>query len=240
MRKILVVSSCGQSKRYSLDNCLTQEDFEDPVRLIKREKELSEWAVPAEQMYTGMSHQLTSESVDLLRRYVKLPVDWYIVSAGYGVIPENKTIVPYNTTFRNHTSTEILEWSKRLKIHSDLNNLVPKYDLVFFLLGGDYLKAIELPLESATPNQRIFIYSAVLDEKIQSLAPYCFVKSGWDEVVSWGGGMTKIRCWLFKRLAQEIVKNEDLVEQIYNNPEMIMKVIENHKRKPVPQQTTFF
>ncbi len=67
--KMLVITSCTGEKRYHPANQLVQDDFSDTERLAAREKELSEFACPAGEMYTGMQHLRLMEGVRTLREH---------------------------------------------------------------------------------------------------------------------------------------------------------------------------
>ena len=171
MIKTLVITSCTGEKLYHPENQLVQSDFSDPETLRKREEELKEYSVEAGRIYTGMQHQRLMEGVQLLRNTFGDDVlDVYVVSAGYGLISEHKKVVPYEVTFNNMNGTEINEWSRQIGIHRDLNTLVPAYDLVLFLLGDKYLKAVNLPLEAASPDQKLLFFASGTSRKSSARA----------------------------------------------------------------------
>lgn len=111
--RVLIITSCTGEKRFKPENQLTQEDFMHAARLRKREKQLPEFMVPTGEMYTGMQHIQLMEGVRTLRKALEKPViDVVIISAGYGLISEDRVIAPYEVTFNTMKGHEIDAWTK--------------------------------------------------------------------------------------------------------------------------------
>lgn len=134
--RILIITSCTGKKHHKATNQLTIEDFKDTERLRERTESLSEFSCPSGQMYTGLQHLRLMEGVDILRslppkadarglatatlsHFGKEAVDVKIISAGYGLIPEDKAIVPYSVTFNSMKNDEVYSWGNYLRIHED-------------------------------------------------------------------------------------------------------------------------
>ena len=245
--KMLVVTSCTGEKLYHPDNQLTQADFADAETLAKREMELAEFKTTAGKIYTGMQHQRLMEGIETLRSaYGKDIVDLYIVSAGYGLISEDREVVPYEVTFNTMNGNAIKEWSQHLGIHHDLGELVQKYDLVLFLLGDKYIKAVALPFEEAKADQKLVFFASGMSRKmIPSHAPYYFVEVGQEDAKSFSYGLVGLKGYLFKLLAIDAV-NEDpaLFEKAYSDPSCILGLLEKHRKVKQPdnhyEQLTLF
>lgn len=245
MLKTLVITSCTGEKIFHPDNQLVQEDFLDSERLAKREAELSEYKTPAGKMYTGMQHLRLMEGISELRKaFGDEIIDLYIVSAGYGLISEEREVVPYEVTFNTMNSAAISSWSTQLKIHKDLNELIPKYDLVFFLLGDKYLKAINLPLESPRDDQKLLLLaSGTSKKKIPSNPPYYFIEVGQEDAKSFSYGLVGLKGFLFKLLSQEMISSKGvLFEKIFNDPSLLMGTLDKYRKvvEPQPVQLSLF
>jgi len=157
--RVLVVTACTGEKRSKPDNQLMLEDFKDSARLQKRHEELAEFVCSAGQMYTGVQHLRAMEGVQLLRQSLgREAVDVVILSAGYGVIPEDKTIVPYEVTFNTMKGYELDEWAKFLGIRQAFERAIVGYDLVFMLLGENYLRSLCPPVELFLTFFQLLIY----------------------------------------------------------------------------------
>ncbi len=245
MLKTLVITSCTGEKLYHPENQLVQADFTDSELLAKREAELSEYKTPAGKIYTGMQHLRLMEGVSALRKtFGEDVVDLFIVSAGYGVISEKKEVVPYEVTFNTMNGTAITNWSTQLEIHQDLNALVAQYDLVFFLLGDKYLRAVNLPLESARDDQKLLFFASGTSKKmIPSRPPYYFVEVGQDDAKSFSYGLVGLKGFLFKLLSQEMISSDgSLFDAVYADPSQVMASLEKYRKvsEPQPVQLSLF
>lgn len=245
MPKLLVVTSCTGEKKTQPENRLIQTDFADKKILSRRERELAAFRCAAGEMYTGMQHLRLMEGIQALRkRFGEDFVDLYIVSAGYGLISENELIAPYEVTFNTMSPAAISEWSRRIGIHKDLDALIPRYDLVLFLLGDKYLRAIELPFERATAEQKLVFFASGTSKKlIPGGAPYYIAEVGREEAKSFGYGLVGLKGYLFKLLAQDAAAGESsLFEKIGKDPGCILPLLDKHRRpcEPPWDQTTLF
>src|SRR5436190_1001475 len=101
-RKIIILTSCTGDKANSPENQLVENDFRlvGTPAFIEREAELNEYVMRAEEMYTGQQHVRLMRGVNLLRDLDNYEIDLHIVSAGYGLIPGDKAIAPYECTFQ--------------------------------------------------------------------------------------------------------------------------------------------
>lgn len=230
--KICVITSCTGEKKYSPSNKLIREDFFQQETLITRSNELKEYAQKACDMYIGAQHINLMEGYNLLKLALKYnSLDLYILSAGYGVIPFDKIIVPYNVSFNDFSDKEIKDWSRFLHVHRDLNKLVNKYDLVFFLLGDKYLKACELPLELTNSSTKLIFFSSSVSKKVLPYyEPYYKIKAGLEEAKDYSYGLIGLKGYLFKLLCKEIKENENLISNFYDNPKSITTCLEKYKK----------
>ena len=231
MLRTLVITSCTGEKFVKSENQLTQEDFRDPSRLHNREKELHHSLKEAGKMYAGLQHRCLMRGIYMLRSSFKDVVfDVGIVSAGYGLVSEEKMIAPYEVTFNNMKNSEIIPWSRFLNIHNDLEELIKGYDLVFFLLGEKYLRAIELPFKNIDLSKRL-IFLASKNFKPPAMEPYSFFEVGKREAIAYGYGLVGLKGYLFKLISEEIVANGIvLIERIKEEPEVLLAVLEKYKK----------
>lgn len=245
MLKTLVITSCTGEKKHHPENQLLQQDFDNKEHLAARELELQSFSCAAGEMYTGMQHLRLMEGISNVRKTLgKEVLDLFIVSAGYGLIQEDKQIVPYEVTFNSMSSSGIKEWSQKLHIHEDLNKVIAKYDLVFMLLGDKYLRAVNMPFVSEKPDQKILVFASGTSKKlIPEGNPYYFVEVGQKDARAFSYGLVGLKGYLFKLLSQDIVAtNGQLLEKIYENPDIVMETLQKYRKKeePVPMQMTLF
>lgn len=232
MQKVLVITSCTGSKIHRPDDALTQEDFMDLQRLGEKEKNLHLYRLPAGKMYTGAQHLRLNEGVLALReKYGSDIVDVYIVSAGYGLISENYPILPYEITFNTMKKGEIVQWAQFLEINEKMEELLPCYDLVFFLLGENYIQALQLPFAQVNDKQRlVFICSNSSQRLIPQESPYFTVLLGPDDAKEFHYGIVGLKGQLFKLFAHEAVKSSNLLEEVYQHPQRFITCLEPYRQ----------
>ncbi len=228
--RILVITSCTDSKKYKPENKLQYEDFASCERLRKRTAELKNFKAPAAKMYTGRQHRPLMEGLEQLREnYGPDVVDLYIISAGYGLLKENKVIVPYDVTF-GKIKGRILELSDSLQIHNKVETLVVDYDLVFFLMGKEYVQALQLPFQVPDTVRQVFLaapsWKYVFSDHLQNIHVAC---AGVD-LVNQLDGATKhnLKGFVFKRLCEAICRDGlQVFEQIRQNPQKLIGIVLN-------------
>src|SRR5947209_7609007 len=156
--KVLVVTQCTGSKARTSERQLRPDDFLDPNRMAQKERELAALRLPAEQMYTGMQHIDVRSGLQRLRD-AGVDVTLSIVSAGYGLIPGDQEIAPYEATFQGANQRSIRERGRRLGIPQALRRAIADSEIVFVLLGKDYLTAADPPLVGRNSQRMIAITS---------------------------------------------------------------------------------
>jgi hypothetical protein len=169
--KMLVIGSCTGDKnvRYC-PGLLTQPDFDDPSLFRRREAELSAWALPARELYTGWQHRYMMNGVDAIRhRFGTSACSVKSVSAGYGLVDEEQRLAPYEATFQGQRPKWIRDRSETLGIPTAVRNAVVGFDVVLFLLGTEYLVSIHPPLSPDINQQLIFFTSNAELPSIRSL-----------------------------------------------------------------------
>jgi hypothetical protein len=158
--KVSVLTSCTGKKRCSPVNQLTQEDFRLMHNVNKfktREDSLLEYRVAAEDIYTGQQHLRLMQGIRQLRERVgPNTIDLWILSAGYGLIPGDRQIVPYECTFQGMKPAELRKWAEHLRLAGSAQKFFadPSVDLNLILLGDFYLNALCLDdsLDIAAPT----------------------------------------------------------------------------------------
>ncbi|MBE9200080.1 MULTISPECIES: DUF6884 domain-containing protein [unclassified Nodularia (in: cyanobacteria)] len=226
--RVLIITSCTGEKRFKPTNQLTLEDFKDSARLQSRSDELGEFACPATQMYTGLQHLRAIEGVELLRQSVgQQAVDLVILSAGYGLIPENKIIVPYEVTFNRMKGYEIDEWAKFLEVHQAFEQAIVGYDLVFLLLGENYLRSLRLPVATKPEQTLIFFASKTSKSHIKDLTAKTFILTLSNaEAKHYCYGLFGLKGFLLKQFAECVSIETELLQRVYEKPEVFTQSME--------------
>ena len=226
--RVLVVTSCTGEKRSKPENQLTLEDFKDSARLQKRHEELAQFGCLAGQIYTGLQHLRAMEGVELLRQSLgREAVDVMILSAGYGLIPEDKTIVPYEVTFNTMKVYEVSEWARFLEVKEAFAKAITGYDLVFVLLGENYLRSLSLPVETCSNQTFIFLASSKSANYIRDLAAKTFVLPlDNTDAKHYRYGLVGLKGFLFKRFAECVAREGILLQKVYDEPEAFIQIID--------------
>lgn len=214
---ILVISSCTELKLYHPDNLLNYQDFKDPETYNIKVQNLQKYKCCAYEMYQGKQHLFVKQGLELLRKKENnfpFPVDFSIISAGYGYINEKQLIYPYECTFNTMKSKEIKEWSDFLKITDSLNKNIQGKDLIIFLLGKKYLQAINFKSLNLVDKRLVFFTSDDIP-----LSNYVRINCSVKEAKEFGCGLISLKGFLFKLLCNELVKNPNLC---YNIDEYIL------------------
>jgi hypothetical protein len=235
--RVLVITSCTGEKRFKPEKQLTIEDFKDEARLIDREVELGDYACPAGEMYTGMQHLRLMEGVQKLRDALgREALDMRILSAGYGVISEGHVIVPYEVTFNGMKSHEVDAWAVHLGVHDAIASLISAYDLIFFLLGDNYLRAATLPLDSRADQTFVFLASRGQADDIQGMAAKTYVMPlSNPEAKRYRYGLVGLKGFLFKQFAEIVASQPTLLKEVYETPQTFQRLIDQQDAK---NQTT--
>ncbi|MBD2667484.1 DUF6884 domain-containing protein [Richelia sinica] len=225
--RVLIITSCTREKRFKPTNQLTLEDFKDSARLQSRSRELADFACPASQMYTGLQHLRVIEGVELLRQsFGQKAVDLVIVSAGYGLIPENQIIVPYEVTFNTMKGYEVVEWSKFLEVHQAFEKAIFGYDLVFLLLGENYLRSLRLPVITKPEQTLIFLASKSSKSYIRDLTAKTFIMTLSNaEAKHYHYGLVGLKGFLIKQFAKSVSTETEILERVYNQPKNFLQFV---------------
>ena len=162
---ILILSSCSASKQYDPVIGAKTIDQESREQLLGR---YSDSVALVSEMYTGGEHEYIQKAVTEIQAIAN--VDWFIISAGFGLLESDTPIPSYDCTFTD--IDQVRDRAKWMGYDPDqmMNNetikavgrelgipqairdqLKKKYDLVFVALGKTYLLAAEEAL-SAIPE----------------------------------------------------------------------------------------
>jgi hypothetical protein len=182
-------------------------------------------------MYRGTQHLRLMEGVNLLReKFGQEIIDVAIISAGYGLITETTKIVPYEVTFNNKSVAEINEISSFLNIHEGVEELIANYDVIFVLLSKNYLISLQLPIITK-PEQMLFFFCS--QETLTYLKGlkgkiFGFPLSN-QSAKYYQYGLVGLKGFLFKKFAQAVSYNQDLLSIFLAHPEQFSEIISNNQ-----------
>lgn len=141
--RLLVVTSCTGEKRVESPKALTLDDFRQGLaHVAERERELADLLTPAQDLYTGQQHVRLMRGVRGVQQH---QVDLWILSAGYGIVPGDRALAPYECTFQGMRRRELRTWADQLGVPKQIRGVLEApYDLGLLLLGDAYLDACDL------------------------------------------------------------------------------------------------
>ncbi len=114
MIRILVISSCTKAKAFSSSNQLKCDDItikQDREEIMKKS---SKEICKVIDMYQGSQHKSIIKGIEILRRFAE--VDFYIISAGFGLLESEEMIPAYECSFSKMKNQEIMDRSNKLEI----------------------------------------------------------------------------------------------------------------------------
>ena len=210
--RILVVTSCtGRKAVPDQGGGLTQEDFADADRLRARERQLTALLRPAAAMYTGDQHRRVMRGVQQLRDVVgSAAVTLRIVSAGYGVITEDRLVAPYDLTFSRMSRTHARSWANSLGIAADLRAAMREPDLIFVLLGAHYLDAVRPPLPVRDGQRLIYFVSRAEMSRVVGPGAVA-IPAGLDESRRYGASTIGLKGRMLELFAAHVAQRGAMV-----------------------------
>ena len=217
---IAVLTSCTSTKQYKPSHELTQKDFADLSADAqgRRIAELSEYTLPAYQMYTGNQHARLIAGIEDLRANGST-VDLHIISAGYGLIGGNQPIVPYECTFSGMTVGEIEAWASYLKIPETTAQLFQQthYDLVLVLLGDTYLRALQLTDDTVFGSPTLFLCASKSEKFIKGVGEFYKVNLSGAEAKRFHCGLVGLKGELARRLFVRLGEMDGIPGTIFDD-----------------------
>lgn len=214
--ELLVVGSCTGDK--DIRDCpysLTEADFDDPANLSCREAELSRWTLPAVRLYTGWQHRYMVMGVNAIRqRFGSAACALKIISAGYGLVDEDRNLVPYEVTFQRKGTRWISERAQRLGIPQALRQAIRGFEAVIFLLGEKYLLSTHPPV-IPYPTQRLIFLAP--NAKLPFHPNATIVPAGLEET-RFGAGLTALKGKMFELFAYGLCGRPEAWNEVLTDP----------------------
>ena len=93
---------------------------------------------------------------------------------------------------------EVLEQSERLQIHEKAEELISGYNLVFFLMGQNYVQALQLPFDVPDSVTQIFLAGESYEHLIPENAH--FIPAGTSVARQLHKTVYEVKGYMFKRL----------------------------------------
>jgi hypothetical protein len=189
--KISVLTICTREKRYDHPRKLLRRDFAELSRRLWREDELGHLRCAAGAFYTGLPMRRLGSGIGTARRG-GLEVDYWILSAGYGLLHERMPVVPYDCSFNGMDAALLAEWGQHLSLPDTAPMvLAAPAALRLVLLTDPYLRACQLRPDTPLAAPTVFVVSRRTAGRLPSGSiPWVL---GRDDVVRFGTPAVALR-----------------------------------------------
>jgi len=241
--RVLVVTSCTGEKKFSPENQLAQDDFQnihDADAFRKRAESLNEFQLPAEEMYTGQQHlRLMSGIKELREKHGRDAAKVWIVSAGYGVIPGNREVVPYEVTFQGMKAKELTSWAEHLAIPSAIRNVLSQpFDLGLVLLGDAYLKACGLDADVQIGGPTLFFFGSVAARKFPAIKKARGIVLSTKDAKRFSCGLVGLKGEIAARLFGKLNSCPESLADLFDPSFNVLNFLDEGQSKPQAKKPT--
>lgn len=237
--KIKIITSCTGEKAVSSERELKRSDFQQGIdHVVALEQASADTLRDAGEMYTGKQHLCLMHGVKASRENNELDIEVGILSAGYGLISEDRAIMPYEVTFAGMHKKEIKEWSGFLNIPQQVRqSLQEPYDLGVILLGDNYLEACQLDETLSLGGPTIVFCGTVIARKLPALRNLKVITLNNAEAKQYACGIIWLKGELTGRLLRKIAATGPEFAQLFFASESPLTLL-NTAQPPLPKSTS--
>jgi queuine/archaeosine tRNA-ribosyltransferase len=217
--RILTITSCTGEKVSSPANQLTLDDFvQGGAHLKSREKELKEFALPAGEIYTGQQHVRLIRGIDAVKEVKNFKIDLHILSAGYGMIPADRVVVPYECTFATMKTKKLRQWADKLQVPQGFRETVgQKYDFGLVLLGNNYLDACAVDAKVTFGGPTLLFCGTGTAKTLPPMNHVRVVAISNPEAKRFSCGLVALKGELAARVLKGVAKDPSVVKQLMDS-----------------------
>lgn len=230
--RILIVTSCTGQKAVEHPQGLTGDDIaQGPAHVQAREAALADCLTPARDLYSGQQHVRLMRGIDAVAG--RLETRLQVVSAGYGLIPGERKIAPYECTFGGRGKADLRAWADRLGIPAAFRAMMAEpYDLCLWLLGDDYLAAcgIDSRLRLASPT--IAMCGSTTSRNLPSIAGLKIVVLGNPEARRFSCGLVALKGDIAARLLTRLAETPDLLSTLIHPDTDLLELLDGDQTAP--------
>lgn len=137
-----------------------------------------------------------------------------IISAGYGLVDENRNLVPYEATFQAKRKRWIRDRAQRLRIPQALRQAIRDFEVVIFLLGNEYLVSTHPPVIPGV-NQRLIFLAP--NAKLPFHQDSTIIPAGLEETRFWTG-LVALKGKMFELFAYGLSGRPEAWNEIFTDP----------------------
>ena len=228
--KVLVLTSCAGEKKFNPPNSALVKDLDDLELRQKKDAELGNYKTTAREMFISSQNKMIMEGLSYLPAQETVKTDIAFITSGYGYLNEDDEVIPYDVNFSAMTMHELDNRTEILKLHEETFYHAKNYDIVLFLLGYEYLRALKLPLPLPAETRQIFFISPSDEKVLPDQSNICVVLTGVEEAAKFSIKPAELKGYFFKQLCLSAKNDEKLFAKIYNKPQLIEQIIQKHAK----------
>jgi hypothetical protein len=239
LKRILIITSCTGEKSVEHKQSLTLTDFrKGPEHVARRERELAELLTPAEDLYSGQQHVRLMRGVRALRDSGQFVVDLWILSAGYGLVPADRKLAPYEVTFQGMKSVELRRWADVLNVPADFRStLGSRHDLGLVLLGDEYLRACALDADVRLGGLTLLFCGTNTAKRLPRLTDLRTVILSPPEAKRFSCGLVGLKGEVGSRLLTRLNETPSLIAQLRDPATDVLGLLDGKENlKPAREQ----
>ncbi len=187
------------------------------------ENTLSNFRVPAIEMYTGQQHiRLTEGIASFQASHPNSQIDLWVLSAGYGLISGTQPIVPYECTFQEMRNKEIVNWSTFLRIPQSAKEIFcQSFDLLIIALGEKYLRSLQLDVDTVFASPTLFISKQSGSKFIQGKGQMNTIPLSLLDTTRFSCGMVGLKGEIAKRILKFVAEGNPISSLFVSGNEVL-------------------
>jgi hypothetical protein len=164
--------------------------------------------VRAEALYRGQQHLRLMRGVRAVRSNNDFDVDLWILSAGYGLVPADTLLAPYDCTFADMTRAQARERARYLVIPQQMRTLlVEPSALTLLLLGEEYLAACDLDVHVRVGAPTLVLCGRSTAIRLPPLEQFHTLELGPAEARAFSCGLIGLKGEVARRLLESIARD---------------------------------
>jgi hypothetical protein len=173
------------------------------------------------KMYTGQQHVRLITGIEAIRSMnpPNIVVELYILSSGYGLIHENRTIAPYDCTFNHLSSTqsnELMRYTKSVNRFEEV--LQQECDFTLVLLGNSYTKLLNLSSSLRVSSPTLFLSGKKVSAQLGLAESVQTISLTNQDAQRFSCGMVGLKGEVATRILRSIAIDTSTIKSLMTHP----------------------
>lgn len=165
-------------------------------------KTITEGQCMARDLYAGEQHRRLLQGMD---QAGPINTELQILSAGYGLIPGDRKVAPYNRTFAGMSIAQMMDVRDQLGIAEAARNALDNSaDLTLVLLGDTYLTACCFPPYLETTGPVVFVHGKYSKDRLPKGPNIYSAEIGETDTRIFGAGLVGLKGEVARQLLEQL------------------------------------